>query len=87
MRIKTEQKITVTETESKRMDKTMDFIENLIHEMSKFTIGDNGKMINENGTIIVNENDLVKTYNTLNNLMWFLGDTNDDSTTPISFIG
>lgn len=87
MNIKTSQTITVTERESWRMDKTMDFIENLIHEMDKFTITDNGKMINENGTIIVNENDLVKTYNTLNNLMWFLGDTNDDRTTPISFIG
>lgn len=86
MNIKTSQTITVTERESYRMDKTMDFIENLIYEMAKFTITDDGEMINENGTTIVNKSDLIKTYNTLNNLMWFLGDTNDDRTTPISFI-
>lgn len=87
MRIKTSQTITISETEANRIDKTMDFIENLICETSKFTVGDNGKMINKYGTTIVSENDLVKTYNTLNNLLWSLGDVNSDRTTPISFIG
>lgn len=87
MEIKTTQTITISETEARRINRAMDFVENLICETSKFTVGDNGKMINEYGTTIVSENDLVKTYNTLNNLLWFLGDINDDRTTPISFIG
>ena len=87
MNIKTSQTITVTERESRRMDKTMDFIENLIHEMNKFTTSDNGKLVNENGDIIVDKNDLAKTYNTLNNLTYYLGDKKYDVTTPIRFFG
>lgn len=87
MNIKTSQTITITKYESQNMNKTMDFIEDLIYEMNKFTTGDNGKLVNENGIIIVDKSDLDKTLNTLNNLLCYLGDINKNKITTILFFG
>lgn len=86
MKIKTSQTITVADSEARHIAKAMEFVDNLMSEMCKFTITDNGKMINENSKIIVDENDLKRTSKTLYSLLWFLADENYEATTSISFI-
>lgn len=86
MKIKTSQTITVADSEARHIAKAMEFVDNLMSEMCKFTITNNGKMINENGKIIVDENDLGRTSKTLYSLLWFLADENYEVTTSISFI-
>lgn len=86
MRIKTEQKIVVTQKESESISNTLDFIENLICEMNKFTISENGMMISENGNEIVNKSKLIDTYATLESIMWYITDINFDYESEISFV-
>lgn len=86
MRIKTEQKIVVTQKESESISNTLDFIENLIHEMNKFTISDNGMMISGNGNEIVNKSKLIDTYATLESIMRYITDINFDYESEILFV-
>ena len=86
MRIKTSQTITVTQKESESISNTLDFIENLMCEMSKFTISENGMMLSENGMEIVNKYKLIDTYATLESIMYAITDVNADYESEIHFV-